>query len=588
MTPDETGKNERNKTAKMQVILINGPMGVGKTAAGKRIADRTPGTAFIDGDWCMDIHPFVGNRETRAMAADNILHMIGNYLKCSECRMAVLAWLMDDPWVLRSLTDGLAALGAEVKSVTLICGREALSERWKNDRECPWRTEKLLEAGLSSLPYFAALGNVIDTTWLSVDRTAEMILGDKRNVFETERLILRPWRLSDAEECFRYAKDPRVGPIAGWPAHTGVENTREIIRTVLSAEETYAIVLKETGLPVGSVGLHNNDLAEKEDEKELGYWLGVPFWGRGIVPEAAGEILRHAFGDLKLNRVWCGYYDGNEKSRRVQEKLGFKYQRTSENVPVPQMGETRKGHVSLLTKEEWLLHRGRFSVLANTENRPLCTGPVFIWDLDGTLLDSYGAIMEAAAETAAEAGLRDSAGEVLKAVKRGSVREYLTDVSARSGQPLEGLIERYRYFTHRLDGSITLIPGVREVLEELRRGGAVHFVYTHRGDSSGPILERLGIRDCFREIVTSRHAFRPKPSGDGVRYLTEKYGLDPARTWYVGDRTLDVMCAKDAGVKAILYLPPDSCVSPTGQEDLVVRDLREIGQRTELNGNTEK
>ena len=196
--------------------------------------------------------------------------------------------------------------------------------------------------------------------------------------------------------------------------------------------------------------------------------------------------------------------------------------------------------------------------------------------------------MEAAAETAAEAGLRDSAGEVLKAVKRGSVREYLTDVSVRSGQPLEGLIERYRHFTHRLDGNITLIPGAMETLEELRRGGAVHFVYTHRGDSSGPILERLGIRACFREIVTSRHAFRPKPSGDGVRYLTEKYGLDPARTWYVGDRTLDVLCAKDAGVKALLYLPPDSCVSPTGQEDLVVRDLREIGQRTELKGNPEK
>ena len=566
----------------MKVILINGPMGVGKTAAGKRAADRAPGTAFIDGDWCMDIHPFVGNRETKAMAVDNILHMIGNYMKCSECRMAVISWLMDDAWVLRSLLDGIASLGAEARSVTLLCDRETLSERWEKDRECPWRTEEWLKASLSSLPYFAALGNVIDTTWLSVGRTADMILMDERNVFETERLILRPWHVSDAEECYRYAKDPRVGPIAGWPAHTCVENTREIIRGGLSAEETYAIVLKKTGLPVGSIGLHNNDLAEEEDEKELGYWLGVPFWGRGIVPEAAGEVLRHAFEDLKLDRVWCGYYDGNHKSRRVQEKLGFKYQWTSENVPVPQMGETRKGHVSLLTKEDWLEYRGRFSVFNETENRPLySTNAAFIWDLDGTLLDSYGAIVEAAAETAAEAGLHDSAGEVLKAVKRGSVREYLMDVSARSGRPVGELLDRYRHFTHSLDGSITLIPGAKEALEELRREGAVHFVYTHRGDSSGPILERLGIRGFFREIVTSGHAFRPKPSGEGVRYLAEKYGLDPARTWYVGDRTLDVMCAKDAGVRALLYLPPDSCVSPTGQEDLIVRDLREIRDGTE-------
>ena len=170
---------------------------------------------------------------------------------------------------------------------------------------------------------------------------------------ETERLILRPWEEADAEACYPYAKDPRVGPAAGWPVHTSVENSRQVIREVLMAPETYAIVLKETGLPIGSIGLHRNDLAEKEDEAELGYWLGVPYWGRGLVPEAARELLRHAFEDLRLARVWCGYYDGNEKSRRVQEKLGFRYQWTTEDAPVPQMGETRKGHVSLLTREDW-------------------------------------------------------------------------------------------------------------------------------------------------------------------------------------------------------------------------------------------
>ena len=173
-------------------------------------------------------------------------------------------------------------------------------------------------------------------------------------ILETKRLILRPWEESDAGECFRYAKDPRVSPIAGWPVHTDIEYTRRVIREILIAPETYAIVLKETALPVGSVGLHHNDLAEKDDEAELGYWLGVPYWGRGIVPEAAGEVIRHAFDDLGLARVWCGYYEGNERSRRVQEKLGFIYQRTAEAVPVPQMGETRRGNVSLLTKEDWL------------------------------------------------------------------------------------------------------------------------------------------------------------------------------------------------------------------------------------------
>ncbi|MCR5040618.1 MAG: GNAT family N-acetyltransferase [Clostridia bacterium] len=177
-------------------------------------------------------------------------------------------------------------------------------------------------------------------------------------IFETERLILRPWAEDDAEECYKYAKDPRVGPIAGWPAHTSAENSRQVIRDVLSAPETYAVVLKETGLPVGSIGLKFHcDLAEKDDEAELGYWIGVPYWGRGIVPEAARELLRRAFEDLGLERVWCGWYDGNERSRRVQEKLGFSHKWTSTDVPVPQMGETRVGHVNLLTRAEWLAEK---------------------------------------------------------------------------------------------------------------------------------------------------------------------------------------------------------------------------------------
>ena len=132
-------------------------------------------------------------------------------------------------------------------------------------------------------------------------------------VLQTERLILHPWEEADAEECYKYASDPRVGPIAGWPSHTSVEESRRVIRDILAVPETYAVVLMETGLPIGSIGLHRNDLASKEDEMELGFWLGAPYWGRGIIPEAAEEMLRRAFEDLRLARVWCAYYDGNEK-----------------------------------------------------------------------------------------------------------------------------------------------------------------------------------------------------------------------------------------------------------------------------------
>ncbi len=174
-------------------------------------------------------------------------------------------------------------------------------------------------------------------------------------MLETKRLILRPWQESDGENLYEYAKDPEVGYPAGWPAHTSVENSCEIIRNVLSAPETYAVCLKD-GKPIGSVGLKlkgYTDMTDREDECELGYWIGKPFWGQGLIPEAAQELIRHAFEELHMRCVWCGYYEGNEKSHRVQQKLGFVYHHTTENLDVELLNEKRTGHASLLTRENW-------------------------------------------------------------------------------------------------------------------------------------------------------------------------------------------------------------------------------------------
>ena len=174
--------------------------------------------------------------------------------------------------------------------------------------------------------------------------------------FETERLILRPWREDDAESLYKYASDPEVGPKAGWPPHTSVEDSRQIIRQVLSVPETYAVCLKESGEAVGSVGLKMGDatdMTDRADECELGYWIGRPFWGQGLIPEASRELLRHAFEELNMQAVWCGYYDGNTKSRRVQDKLGFVYHHTTEGLEVRLMNEIRTGHVMLMTREMW-------------------------------------------------------------------------------------------------------------------------------------------------------------------------------------------------------------------------------------------
>ncbi len=128
---------------------------------------------------------------------------------------------------------------------------------------------------------------------------------------ETKRLLLRPWEEADAEILYQYAKSPEVGPAAGWPPHTSVENSREIIRDVLSEPETYAVILKETGDPVGSVGImlgQKSHLQLGEDEGEIGYWIGVPYWGQGLIPEAVCELIRYGFEELGLKKLWCGQY----------------------------------------------------------------------------------------------------------------------------------------------------------------------------------------------------------------------------------------------------------------------------------------
>lgn len=179
---------------------------------------------------------------------------------------------------------------------------------------------------------------------------------NEKEMIETARLILRPWQESEADSLFKYAGDPDIGPIAGWPQHTSAQHSLEIIRTVFSAPETYAVVLKETGEPVGSCGIMFADglhsAAMRPGEAEIGYWIGKPYWGQGLIPEAVNALLERCFNELALDAVWCGYYDGNIKSRRVCEKCGFKYHHTNHDILSP-LGDRRTEHFYIMTKDDY-------------------------------------------------------------------------------------------------------------------------------------------------------------------------------------------------------------------------------------------
>ena len=175
-------------------------------------------------------------------------------------------------------------------------------------------------------------------------------------VLETKRLFLRPWEAGDAKYLYEYAKDPLVGPDAGWFPHTSVEESRDIIRTILSAEDTYAVVLRSESRPVGSISLmigKASNLSLSENDGEIGYWIGRPYWGRGLIPEAVRGLISYAFLEKGLETLWCGYFDGNEKSRRVQEKCGFEYHHTNEDIFWPVTKEIKTEHVTRLTNYRW-------------------------------------------------------------------------------------------------------------------------------------------------------------------------------------------------------------------------------------------
>ena len=179
---------------------------------------------------------------------------------------------------------------------------------------------------------------------------------------QTDRLVLRPWRESDAQALYHYASDPDVGPAAGWPAHQSVEESAEVIRDVLSAPESFAITLREAegtvaaDTPVGAISLkvgEASDLAIGSDQAELGYWVAKPLWGKGYAPEAVREVMRHAFCDLGLVAIWAGHSSDNDQSRRVQEKAGFVRQRTIKDRPRRVVGDYVTENVNWITRDEW-------------------------------------------------------------------------------------------------------------------------------------------------------------------------------------------------------------------------------------------
>ncbi len=145
---------------------------------------------------------------------------------------------------------------------------------------------------------------------------------------ETERLVLRPWRETDLETFFAYSSVPGVGEMAGWKHHESKEESAAILNMFIREKKTLALVLKENGNVIGSLGLEElrpDPHGEEMQGREIGYVLNKDYWGRGLMPEAVEAVIAYCFGKLHYDYVTCGHFQKNHQSRRVIEKTGFRF-----------------------------------------------------------------------------------------------------------------------------------------------------------------------------------------------------------------------------------------------------------------------
>ena len=178
----------------------------------------------------------------------------------------------------------------------------------------------------------------------------------------------------------------------------------------------------------------------------------------------------------------------------------------------------------------------------------------FIWDLDGTLLDSYEAILSGIEETFAQFSIPYDKEKVREFILKYSVQDLLVQVAEERKLDVEMLNQMRAQSLAEKNAQVVLMPGARDVLAWAEESGIQQFVYTHKGDNALTILRDLGLESYFMEILTSQSGFARKPSPEAATYLIDKYQLNHDNTYYIGDRTLDVEFAQNSGIQSINFL----------------------------------
>ncbi|MGS4845637.1 HAD-IA family hydrolase [Streptococcus sp. W151] len=185
------------------------------------------------------------------------------------------------------------------------------------------------------------------------------------------------------------------------------------------------------------------------------------------------------------------------------------------------------------------------------------TKRAFIWDLDGTLLDSYDAILAGLEETYASYQLPFDRASIKDYILKHSVQDLLAAVAAEHQLDVTDLNLRRAESLAEKNAQVLLMEGARDVLSWAKDAGIEQFVYTHKGENALVILRDLGLEFFFTEILTSQSGFARKPNPEAAIYLMKKYGLHPEKIYYIGDRSLDIDFARNSQIQSINFLTSD-------------------------------
>lgn len=168
----------------------------------------------------------------------------------------------------------------------------------------------------------------------------------------------------------------------------------------------------------------------------------------------------------------------------------------------------------------------------------------YIWDFDGTLFNTYPVMLIALQQAITKHGIEYDC-DLARFIKEKSIREFADQYGTQT------FLDDYHQIESELQQAPTYYPEIPMILKTIVKRGGQHFVVSHRDDKTYAYLGELN--SLFTEIITSDHHFARKPNPESLRYLIDKYHLEPDQTAMIGDRPLDILAGQHAGIKTILF-----------------------------------